>query len=187
MKQGPGERFTLSSSPGPVPRRFLLLLPVLAAILPARGAAQYAATQDATLRGLRTLSLTLNLSAPDLPQDTAAALVAFTREALGKAGVSVVPLEPAARAQPDGILRISLTTTARGRWVDDLGIRFQIEQTATLPRTGDVLSMVTWYAEQNDQNIPATDLTLRARAVLQQVVSRLIKACATGPTDGGGK
>lgn len=157
-------------------RRLTLLLPVCSAMLAAPASAQYAATQDATLRGLRTVSLALTLSAPDLPQDTAAALVDFTRQALGKAGLTVVPERGDPHPQPDGVLRIALTTTARGRWVDDLGVRFQIEQTATLPRTGDALFMVTWYAEQNDLSIPATDLSLRARAVTQEVVARLLRA-----------
>lgn len=157
-------------------RRLVLLLPILSALVSTSAAAQYAASQDATLRGLRTVGLALMLSAPDLAQDSAAALVAFTRDALGKAGLTVVPEATGQRGQPDGVLRIALITTSRGRWVDDLGLRFQIEQTATLPRTGDALFMVTWYAEQNDLNIPATDLPLRARAITQQMVARLLKA-----------
>ena len=90
--------------------RFLaaLLLPLSAALVATPAAAQYAATQDATLRRLRSLSLALTVSAPDLPTDTATAFVQAVREALGRAGLTVTP-EPSDHRYRPGLLALCLS------------------------------------------------------------------------------
>jgi hypothetical protein len=116
------------------------------------------------------------ISADDLPLDSTAALRDRVSLELGKAGLTVVPDQSDRRVRPDGILRVALTASARGRWVDDLLVRIQVEQTAVLPRTRDALLMVTWYSEQSDLNVPATEVAPHARLLVQRGIDRFIKA-----------
>jgi hypothetical protein len=150
----------------------LLLVPLLAR--PA--AAQYAATQDASLRGFRHAVLYVSISADDLAPDSATALGERIRLELGTAGLVLVGDQSDHRVRPDGVLRVALAASARGRWVDDLVVRLQVEQTAVLPRTGEALRMVTWYAEQHEMNVPATEIAPRARLLLQRSSDRFLKA-----------
>jgi hypothetical protein len=157
-------------------RRFRSTILLLSFLFARPAAAQYAATQDATLRGFRQVVLYVPISADDLAPDSATALSERVKLELGKSGIVIVSDQSDQRLRPDGILRVALAASARGRWVDDLVVRIQVEQTAVLPRTGDALSMVTWYAEQHDLNIPATELAPHARLLVQRGIDRFIKA-----------
>jgi len=157
-------------------RRFRWTILLLSFLLARPAAAQYAATQDATLRGFRQVVLYVPISADDLAPDSATALSDGVKLELRKSGIVIVSDQSDQRLRPDGILRVALAASARGRWVDDLVVRIQVEQTAVLPRTGDALSMVTWYAEQHDLNIPATELAPHARLLVQRGIDRFIKA-----------
>jgi hypothetical protein len=148
----------------------LLLLSSQAAV------AQYAATQDASLRGFRQAVLYVSISADDLAPDSASALVQRVKLELGEAGLVVLSEQSDRPLRPDGILRLTLTSSARGRWIDDLVVRVQVEQTSVLPRTGDALLMVTWYAEQSDLGVPATELAPHARVLVQRSIDRFIRA-----------
>lgn len=145
-------------------------------LLSRRAVAQYAATQDASLRGFRQAVLYVSVTADDLAPDSARGLTEPVKLELGRAGLVVVSEQSDRRLRPDGILRVALTASARGRWVDDLVVRVQVEQTAVLPRTGDALLMVTWYSEQSDLNVPATELAPHARVLVQRSIDRFIKA-----------
>jgi hypothetical protein len=151
---------------------------VAALILPfsERAVAQYAATQDASLRGFRQAALYVSVSAEDLAPDSAQALTERVKLELGEVGLVVVSDQSDRRLRPDGILRVVLTSSARGRWLDDLVVRVQVEQTSVLPRTGDALLMVTWYSEQSDLGVPATELAPHARVLVQRGIDRFIRA-----------
>lgn len=156
--------------------RFSPVIAILGVLLSRRAVAQYAATQDASLRGFRQAVLYVSVTADDLAPDSARGLTEPVKLELGRAGLVVVYEQSDRRLRPDGILRVALTASARGRWVDDLVVRVQVEQTAVLPRTGDALLMVTWYSEQSDLNVPATELAPHARVLVQRSVDRFIKA-----------
>lgn len=156
--------------------RFRSAVLLLAPLLARPAAAQYAATQDASLRGFRHALLSVSISAEDLAPDSATVLSERLKLELGKSGLVLVSDQSDRRVRPDGILRVALAASARGRWVDDLVVRIQIEQTAVLPRTGEALRMVTWYAEQRDLNIPATELAPHARLLIERSIDRFIKA-----------
>ena len=156
--------------------RFLPILLSLALLVPRGAVAQYAATQDASLRGLRRVTLYVSVNADDLPADSATALAERVRIELGKAGLILVPELAEPPIRPEAIVRVALNSTARGRWVDDLSLRLQVEQTATIPRTGDALRMVTWYTEYNDIDIAAAELPAHARVLVDRGLNRFLKA-----------
>jgi hypothetical protein len=149
---------------------------LLAATLPMAGMAQYAATQDLSLKRLGNVDLILTLNVGTLHPDTATALRYFVEIELRKAGLVLLSGRSDNFLKPEGRLRISLTSVARGRWTDDLMLRVQVEQTALLARTGESMLMVTWYAEEGSTDVPTTETGPAARLLLTRGVDRFLRA-----------
>lgn len=156
--------------------RLVVLVIALVPVAPRTGDAQYAATQDLSLKGLTKVDLALGITVNTLPPDSATALRYFTELELRKAGLVLLSTRSDEFVKPEGRLRISLVSIARGRFTDDLMLRIQIEQTAQLVRTRESMSMVTWYAEESALNVPTTEASGAARQLLTSGLDRFVRA-----------
>ncbi len=153
-----------------------LPLLLLLATLPGAGTAQYAATQDLSLKGLTKADLALTIRVSTLPPDSATALRHFVELELRKAGLVLLSGRSEDFVKPDGRLRILLVSTARGRFTDDLTIRIQMDQTAVLARTRESMTMVTWYAEESSYNVPTTEASEASRLLMASGLDRFVRA-----------
>jgi hypothetical protein len=151
-----------------------LLLAFLA--LARTGSAQYVPTQDLSLKALGKVDLAITIAVGTLPPDTATALRLFTELELRKAGLVLLSGRSDEFLKPEGRLRVSLASQARGRFTDDLLLRIQLEQTATLARTREAMTMVTWYAEEIHLNVPTTEATAASRLLLTRGLDRFVRA-----------
>lgn len=149
---------------------------LIAAALPLTGAAQYVPTQDLSLKGLGKVDLAITIAVSTLPPDTATALNHFIELELRKAGLVLLSARSDEFVKPEGRLRVSLASMARGRFTDDLMLRIQLEQTATLVRTREAMAMVTWYAEEASLNVPTTEGIATARQLLTKGLDRFVRA-----------
>ncbi len=149
------------------------LLIGLIAVHPA--AAQFTASQDLSLKGLRLVDRQFTSNLPYLPPDSAAALRDAADLHLREAGLRLLT-NPADTSRPEGRLSISLTSSSAGRWTDDLAVRIQVEQTALLARTNDPMLMVTWYVEETVRAVPSIESVAAARALLERGISRFMHA-----------
>jgi hypothetical protein len=146
------------------------------AALPLTGAAQYVPTQDLSLKGLSKVDLAITIAVSTLPPDTATALNHFTELELRKAGLVLLSARSDEFLKPEGRLRVSLASQARGRFTDDLLLRIHLEQTATLARTGETMTMVTWFVEETNLNVPTTESTQAARLLLTKGLDRFVRS-----------
>lgn len=156
--------------------RIGLISLLVTATLPLTGAAQYVPTQDLSLKGLAKVDLAITVAVGTLPPDTATALRHFAELELRKAGLVLLSAQSGEFLKPDGRLRVSLASTARGRFTDDLMLRIQLEQTATLARTHEAMTMVTWFVEETNQNLPTTETPAAARLLLTAGLDRFVRA-----------
>lgn len=156
--------------------RTALTLFLLVMAAPGTGAAQYAATQDLSLKGLTRVDLALAINVTTLPPDSATALRHFVDLELRKAGLVLLSARSDEFVKPEGRLRISLVSIARGRFTDDLMFRIQLEQTAVLARTHESMTMVTWYAEESSLNVPTTEASESSRQLLISGLDRFVRA-----------
>ena len=138
-------------------------------------AAQFSATQDLSLKGLRLVDRQFTSAVSYLPPDSATALREAADLRLRQSGLRLLT-DPADTTRPEGRLRISLTSISAGRWTDDLVVRIQVEQTALLARTGDPMLMVTWYAEETARNVPSTESVAATRELLERGITRFMRA-----------
>ena len=144
--------------------------------LPLAGAAQYVPTQDLSLKGLGKVDLAITIAVSTLPPDSATALRHYTELELRKAGLVLLSARSDEFLKPEGRLRVSLASQARGRFTDDLTVRVQLEQTATLARTREAMTMVTWFVEETSLNVPTTETTPAARLLLTKGLDRFVRA-----------
>jgi hypothetical protein len=150
---------------------------LLATVAAARsGAAQYVPTQDLSLKGLGKVDLAITIAVSTLPPDTATALNHFIELELRKAGLVLLSARSDEFLKPEGRLRVSLASQARGRFTDDLLLRIHLEQTATLARTGETMTMVTWFVEETNLNVPTTESTQAARLLLTKGLDRFVRS-----------
>jgi hypothetical protein len=91
---------------------------------------------------------------------------------LRKAGLRVVQNSNELDLSKDGLLNISFVKVERALSTD-LTLRIDVEQHATLVRTGSVLQMVTWFYEDDRRNIIVDQVM---QPMLQQGVDRLLNA-----------
>ena len=138
-------------------------------------AAQFTATQDLSLKGLSLVDRQFTASVSYLPADTTVALRDWADLRLRQAGLRLLTA-PADTSRPEGLLRITLTSSSAGRWTEDLMVRIQVEQTALLARTGDPMLMVTWYAEETTREVPSTESVAATRVLLERATTRFMRA-----------
>ncbi|MEO8635679.1 MAG: hypothetical protein ABI587_10430 [Gemmatimonadales bacterium] len=138
-------------------------------------AAQFTATQDVSLKGLSLLDRQFTSTVAYLSPDSVAALRDDADLRLRQAGLRLLT-SAADSSRPEGLLRISLTSSSAGRWTEDLVVRIQVEQTAVLARTDTPMLMVTWYAEETSREVPSTESVAAIRALLERGVTRFMRA-----------
>ena len=133
--------------------------------------AQYAATQDSSLRGLQRVYVNFQNAGAITAQQQAQAIEFVTLE-LRKAGVRIVPSAGELDLSKDGLFDIGFIRVNRALSTD-LVLRIDIEQAATLSRTGASLQMVTWFYEDDRRNIQPDQVL---QPMLRQAVDRFLNA-----------
>ena len=124
----------------------LLIASSLSLGLPNRAAAQYAATQDSTLRGIRRVYLNFSDVGGALGPELAAKIEEDAALELRKTGIKVAKSPEELDMTQDAVLNVS-TISDRDTWRSDIALRIDIEQRAQVSRTQQTLQMVTWYYE----------------------------------------
>ncbi len=130
---------------------------------------QYAATQAETLRGLQRVLVVFSepnerleaLVLRDLYQDA-------TLE-LRKVGIRVATEAEEVDMSTDGVL--NMTVFADGGFSQNVTLRIDVEQHATLVRTGETKQMVTWFYEAARSGYPADQ---SARVLLTDGVNEFL-------------
>lgn len=121
------------------------LLLLIAVAIPHFGSAQYALSQGRTLQGLDRVYVSFadpneEMNARDLEQ-----LYTPATLELRKVGIRVTRDPDELDMGSDGVLNISLLVYTG--FSDSVTLRIDVEQRATLLRTGETLQMVTWFYE----------------------------------------
>jgi hypothetical protein len=108
--------------------------------------AQYAATQDSTLKGIRRVYLNFSDVGGALGPELAAKIADDAILELRKTGIKVAKSPAELDMTQDAVLNVS-TIADRDAWRSDLALRIDVEQRAQMARTQQTLQMVTWYYE----------------------------------------
>lgn len=130
-------------------------LAIAAFLVPAAAHAQYAATQDSTLVGVKKVYVNFTDANGVLGQPNAEQLANGVALELRKSGLRVVH-SVKELTNDDAILNVSVLATPRAR-TSDVSVRMDVEQVAQLQRTKQTLRMVTWYYEENASNAVVAD------------------------------
>jgi hypothetical protein len=114
--------------------------------------AQYAVTQDSTLRGLQKVLVNfIDYEGKVGPETSAQVYNSLTLE-LRKAGIRIARDSTDLNLAQDGILNVALIATPG--FSTSLTVRMDLEQHAQLARTKQTLRMVTWYHEDAKSGAP---------------------------------
>jgi hypothetical protein len=114
--------------------------------------AQYAETQDSTLRGLQKVLVNfVDYEGKVGPETSAQVYNSLTLE-LRKAGIRIARDSADLNLAQDAILNVTLITTSG--FSTTLSLRMDLEQHAQLARTKQTLRMVTWYHEDAKSGLP---------------------------------
>ena len=124
---------------------------VLAVALAAPLRGQYAITQDSTLQGLQQVYLNFQMTEDAVSAGLYSELATYLNLELRKTGIRVARM-PEELGDGDGVLNVSLIEIPR-TLTTDFQLRVDVEQMATLQRTGQMLRMVTWYYEDPQLNV----------------------------------
>jgi hypothetical protein len=125
--------------------RTLVALLVAFAVAPQRDlAAQYAPTQDRTLRGLEKVLVVVRSSHEVVGSQTVRELKDVAIDELRRAGLRTARDSADVDLAKDGVLNITFSS-----WqpLDGLTLSMDVMQRARLARTGEALYMMTWYYE----------------------------------------
>ena len=137
--------------------------------------AQLAPTQDSTLRGLERVYVNLQNGGGALtPAQQAQALDFITLE-LRKAGVRIAQAPSDLDLSKGALFNVAFMKVGSALSTD-LTLRIDVEQAATLARTGSRLQMVTWFYEDDRRNI-AIDQVLQH--MLRQGLDRFLNTWLT--------
>lgn len=130
--------------------RRLPFLAALAILLPSGLSAQYAASQAGTLKGLDKVVVVFAEPNNKVDPEIRADLYQAVTLELRKVGIRVASDASELDMTHDGILNVSLfVNTGLG---DNGTLRMDVEQQATLVRTGETSQMVTWFFEAGRSN-----------------------------------
>ncbi len=151
----------------------IALLPLVVAALTASPAnSQYAATQDSTLRGLERVYVNFATSDKGLSASDLSWALEFVTLELRKAGLRLVRDQNELDPFKDAILNVSFIKVSRAMSTD-VTLRLDIEQRATLTRTGQSLRMMTWFYEDDRRNV---DAAATVRPIFVQGVNRFLNS-----------
>ena len=114
--------------------------------------AQYAETQDSTLRGLQKVLVNFVDYENKVGPETSAQVYNNLTLELRKAGIRIARDSADLNLAQDGIMNVALITTSA--FSTTVTLRMDIEQHAQLARTKQTLRMVTWYHEDWKSGLP---------------------------------
>jgi hypothetical protein len=143
---------------------------ILCSAVPA--GAQFAATQDSTLRDLRRVYVNFEVSEGAVPGSMANRLSDGVKLELRKAGLRLANSPEELADSTDAILNLTLIKIPRSLSTD-FALRMDLEQQATLQRTKQTLKMVTWYYEEDQRNVIPEQA---AEPMTKKAVDRLLMA-----------
>lgn len=154
-------------------RRLALQLLIACAVFvaPVTGHAQYAASQDSTLVGIKKVYLNFTDANGGLGEAAAEELSGSVALELRKAGIRVAK-DRSELSADDATLNVSVITVTR-TLVTDVHVRMDVEQLTQLVRTRKSYPMVTWFYEQDKLNgMPKSDGPRLVKAGLDDFLSK---------------
>lgn len=134
------------------------------------GQAQYAATQDSTLKGVKRVYLNFADVNGALGAELATKIAEDAALELRKTGIRVVKNPAELDMREDAVLNVSAITD-KDAWRSDLVLRIDLEQRAQLVRTQQTFQMVTWYYEKM---LKTADLKVAARPMVAEGINKFI-------------
>lgn len=148
---------------------------LMALVMAAPVRAQFAATQDSTLRGLERVYINFQSGGGALTPAQLTQSTSFVSLELRKAGLRIVSNVSELDLSKDGLLNIAFVKVERALSTD-LALSIDVEQHASLTRTGSVLQMVTWYYADDRRNV-VVDQVLQP--MLRQGLDKFLNAWLT--------
>ena len=132
-------------------RSLVSLVAALAVVLARGVGAQYAPTQDSTLRGLTKVLLVVRSTDDAIGEGAVRELGDVVRRELTSAGFRIAHDSAAVDLAQDGVVNITFSP-----WEpqDGVTLRMDVMQRARLARTQQSLYMMTWYYEVSGAGAP---------------------------------
>ena len=125
--------------------RCAIPLLLLSLLTPSVAEAQYAVTQGQTLSGLDNVLLAFAEPTGQIQATDLQSLYQSATLELRKVGIRIATDSTEVDMATDGVLNVTLWVT--DAFSDEVSLRLDVEQLATLRRTGETLQMVTWFHE----------------------------------------